>query len=654
MKKVLVLLTFLTLNLYLTSAEKLTTYQIQEIEVQDDRAGVAITDLGKQVEIVTAEQIEKMPVNSVDELLRFIPGVEIQSRGAFGTQADMSIRGGTYNQTLILLDGVRIGDPMTGHFNSNLPISLTAIKRIEVIKGGGSALYGADAVGGVINIVTKGMSLNEDYEKVTAHGTRGQATVGLGDFSTKMGSVYYGMAVTDNFYLEADIAHASSYGYEAMNGTHNYDFNNSLGSALGYYGYGGNGSYVAMRVGGEVRDFDARYFYTLSSADKSDESVERLFIQIKNETYLGESDKVVFNGIAKQTRDDFLFNPAFPGNVHTTLSSDVSSYYQSEVQSWLNATVGFDSQYLQIESNDRGNRVQNRYGIFAVFVANLLPDFTANIGGRLQTLPNTDTEYVPTIGLKYDLTDAIGLRANAGKSIRTPDFTENYVSTGLPGILTAGRNLGNPNLLPEVAWDYEIGSDIMIADNYKFELTGYMRDAENLIDYGLTKGSEIENNTNLDPEFIYLYAQNLGELTVKGIEFKLSNSAFVGDKNLNWYIGGNVLEYDLADEVNSKYLANAAGLNIAAGINYAITTGLSATLDGNYRSRDISDEQQSDFKLSKSYFVADMMLAYQWGDLRFKLTAKNLLDEQYSDILGVDLPGRWLMFQVDILNLGNL
>jgi len=654
LKKVLVLLTFLTLNLHLTAAEKLTTYQIQEIEVKDDRAGVAITDLGKQVEIVTAEQIEKMPVNSVDELLRFIPGVEIQSRGAFGTQADMSIRGGTYNQTLILLDGVRIGDPMTRHFNSNLPISLAAIKRIEVIKGGGSALYGADAVGGVINIVTKGMSLNEDYEEVTAHGTRGQASVGIGDFSTKMGSVYYGMAITDKFYLETDIAHASSYGYEALDGTHNYDFNNSLGSALGYYGYGGNGSYVVMRVGGEVRDFDARYFYTLSPADKSDEKVERLFVQVKNETYIGGSDKIVFNGIAKQTRDDFLFNPAFPGNVHTTLSSDFSSYYQSEVQSWLNATIGFDSQYLQIESNDRGNRVQNRYGIFAVFVASLLPDFTANIGARLQTLPNTDTEYVPTIGLKYDLSDAIGLRANAGKSIRTPDFTENYVSTGLPGILSENRNLGNPNLLPEVAWDYELGTDIMIADNYKFELTGYMRDAKNLIDYGLTKGSEIENNTNLDPQFIYLYAQNLGELTVKGVEFKLSNSAFMSSQALNWYVGGNVLEYDLADEVNSKYLANAAGLNLAAGISYNITTGLSATLDGNYRSRNISDEQQDEFKLSKRYFVADMMLAYQWKDFRFKLTAKNLLDEQYSDILGVDLPGRWLMFQIDILNLGNL
>ena len=169
------------------------------------------------------------------------------------------------------------------------------------------------------------------------------------------------------------------------------------------------------------------------------------------------------------------------------------------MQSWLNATIGFDSQYLQIESNDRGNRVQNRYGIFAVFIADINESFIANVGGRMQTLPNTDSEFLPTIGLKYRLIDQIRLRANMGKSIRTPDFTENYVSTGLPGVLSEGRNLGNPNLLPEIAWDYELGTDIIIADNYKLELTGYIRDSENLIDYGIKQGGEIENNANLDP-----------------------------------------------------------------------------------------------------------------------------------------------------------
>lgn len=651
MKKVLVLLTFfITLSTH-SKSDTLTTYTTPEIKIQESRTGVKITDLGKQVEIVTSEQIESLPVNSIDELLRYIPGVEIQSRGAFGTQSDISIRGGTYNQTLILLDGSRIGDPMTGHFNSNLPISLAAIERIEVIKGGGSALYGADAVGGAINIVTKGMSRQERYNDFDARNSDSELSLGLGDYSTTMGNIYYGTTVTNNLYLEADVAHASSYGYEALNGTHNYDFSNSLGSILGHYSYGNNGSFLAIRAGGEVRDFDARYFYTLSPFDMSDEKVERIFVQLKNETTLSESDRIVFNGIAKQTRDDFLFNPTFPGNVHTTLSSDFSSYYQSEVQSWLNATIGFDSQYLQIESNDRGNRVQNRYGIFAVFIADINESFIANVGGRMQTLPNTDSEFLPTIGLKYRLIDQIRLRANMGKSIRTPDFTENYVSTGLPGVLSEGRNLGNPNLLPEIAWDYELGTDIIIADYYKLELTGYIRDSENLIDYGIKQGSEIENNANLDPDAEYLYAQNLGELTVRGLELKISNMAYMNNNNFDWYLGSNLLSYDIADDINSKYLANAAGINLAAGLSYNITSSLSASIDGNYRSRDISEKQQNEFKLSNQYFVADLMLSYTFGSVQLELTTKNIFDENYSDILGVDLPGRWVMLQIKFIDL---
>jgi len=152
---------FIILSYSVLSAQDSTyypTFRLDEVEVMDSRTGIQLKDLGKQVEVITQYEISQMPVNSVDELLRYIPGVEVQSRGMYGTQADITMRGGTYNQTLILLDGIRIGDPMTGHFNSNIPVTLSSIRRIEIIKGASSVIYGADAVGGVINIVTKNMS----------------------------------------------------------------------------------------------------------------------------------------------------------------------------------------------------------------------------------------------------------------------------------------------------------------------------------------------------------------------------------------------------------------------------------------------------------------------------------------------------------------
>ncbi len=125
------LITVVTLLLLTTSSYSQDgvsdSYKFEEIEVVDSRSGFPISKLGKQVEIITQEDIADLPVKTIDELLRYTVGVEIQSRGMFGTQADISMRGATYNQTLVLLDGVRVNDALTGHFSAYIPVSLNAI-----------------------------------------------------------------------------------------------------------------------------------------------------------------------------------------------------------------------------------------------------------------------------------------------------------------------------------------------------------------------------------------------------------------------------------------------------------------------------------------------------------------------------------------------
>ena len=86
------------------------------------------------------------------------PGVEVQSRGGFGVQGDIVMRGSTFTQVLILVNGMRLNDPLTGHFNSYIPVSMADIERIEILRGAASAMYGPDAVGGVINIISKTFS----------------------------------------------------------------------------------------------------------------------------------------------------------------------------------------------------------------------------------------------------------------------------------------------------------------------------------------------------------------------------------------------------------------------------------------------------------------------------------------------------------------
>lgn len=646
-----------------TTTKDYPTYRLDEIEVMDSRTGVQLKDLGKQVEVITQYEISQMPVNSVDELLRYIPGVEIQSRGMYGTQADISMRGGTYNQTLILLDGIRIGDPMTGHFNSNIPVTLSAIRRIEIIKGASSVIYGADAVGGVINIVTS----NSEYFKLTP--LEGcfpdsleiyqyqknsdqikylQLDLSIAQYSTYGIDFYINSANAGGVLFDVFYNHNESYGYPAFNNTHNYGFNIHTGGTSFNFKLNDK-DYFAFRLSVDFRDFDARYFYTASTADKSKEQVGRYFGQTKLRIRSYEGHDITANLGLIYTVDDFAFNPAFTPNNHKTISGDLNIHDQIKLGESTAMTFGTELQFNDMNSTDRGKRNQQQIGLYAVSVHDFSSDFNMNAGLRGEYLPTNNWEVVPTIGANYYLTDKIKLRANAGRSIRTPDYTERYVSTGLAGILSAGRNLGNPDLLPEISWNYEAGTDIQLTQSISLNVTGYMRDSKNIIDYGFKKGSEITNNQNLDPTFDYLYAQNLAELQVKGVEFKISGFD-ISDKlkNFNWYVGGNILDITVADDVSSKYITNAAGLNFSAGLFYIMTDYLKIGTDAIYRKRDVTEDQSIEFGLTPEYFVMDAKLTYSYNFVNFDLTVKNLFDKQYSDILGVQLPGRWIMLGVSI------
>src|SRR5215213_5193765 len=135
---------------------------------------------GRNLFVIKGEKFAELPVHSLDELLRYLPGIEVQARGPIGSQSDIVMRGGTFQQVLVILDGVRLNDPNTGHFTSYIPIAPAEIDQIEVLKGASSAIYGSEAVGGVIHIITKtfaarnNMSSQKQYLNAIAQVTGGE------------------------------------------------------------------------------------------------------------------------------------------------------------------------------------------------------------------------------------------------------------------------------------------------------------------------------------------------------------------------------------------------------------------------------------------------------------------------------------------------
>ena len=144
---------------------------LDEILVSASRIQSKKYESGKNITVISQQEIAQLPVNSVDELLQYVGGVNINNRGGFGVQSDIGMRGSTFSQVLVLVDNQRINDPLTAHFNNYVPIPLSEVHHIEIVRGSASASFGADAVGGIIHIKTKTyQNLWEKHEHSNVNG----------------------------------------------------------------------------------------------------------------------------------------------------------------------------------------------------------------------------------------------------------------------------------------------------------------------------------------------------------------------------------------------------------------------------------------------------------------------------------------------------
>ena len=130
-------------------------YNLEEIEVSASRAPSLFSEIVRVLTVIDSKNIEQGAATSLQDVLGQVAALDVRQRGAGGVQADISIRGGTFDQVLILLNGINITDPQTGHHNLNLPVSLSQIERIEILEGPAARIYGPNAFSGAINIITK-------------------------------------------------------------------------------------------------------------------------------------------------------------------------------------------------------------------------------------------------------------------------------------------------------------------------------------------------------------------------------------------------------------------------------------------------------------------------------------------------------------------
>lgn len=592
----LALLSFLSTGAFGQETDEIT-YHADEVVVSAGRIPITIKDIPRSFTIISREDIENAPADNVQDLLSSVPGVDVKKRGPEAVQADVSIRGGSYEQTLILVDGMKLSDPQTGHHNMNLPVNIEDIERIEVLNGQASTIYGPNALAGVINIITKKGS----EQHISANVEGGQN-----------GYYRFGLASQiplDDFSNTISFSKAKSDGYR-----HNTDFDNITTSVKSGYNFtSGN---AGISFGYSDKKFGANSFYSPAYPDQWEHL--KTFLLAGNATYNIKNFKLSPKFSWRQNVDHYMLN--YADAVHS-VNDHLTNAYNAELQTVMTSNIGLVSltgQYGfdKVNSSNLGNHERKNGGIAAEFISLPFYNFKAVISGFGYRYSDQDWQLLPSASINYAVTGESNIYASYGKAFRMPTFTELYYQLK--------TQHGNSSLRPEHAQTWEIGT------NYR---KNFITVNANVF---VRKGTDLIDWIKYSPSDIAWNAANLTEIKTFGSEIGITLNS--GEKIPDYLAKRFSIHYAYLDSklssgsFISKYLLDHLRHQIVADVMQSFVPDLTANWAFRYEAR----------VNQKAYFITDIKLAYKVRQYTLMISAENLFDIPYQDMSGIPLPGRWV------------
>lgn len=616
----------LLLPALLASALPLSAQTTHDIDAVTVTAGLhPQPETARDIEVISGKRFSDLPVHSLDELLRYVPGVEVQARGPMGAQSDIVIRGGTFQQVLILVDGLRVNDPITGHFNSNIPIAPDEIDRIEILKGAASAIYGAEAVGGVVHVITKTFSGNQ--------GTEGQARISGGQygfFGAQAGGTFShkGTSIGGGLlYNRADGAPRRGTTGFLDNTTASLSVAQKLSESWS----------LSARTAYDNRDFSAQNFYTTFKSDTAREKV-RTFWQQASLQFRKNRWNVRLDGGYKALRDQYYFSPSTAPNDNRASLLQGLAVASVALSPQSQLTFGGQAISGKIESNDRGNHQLGQGGIFALYSHNFSGKILVEPALRLSFPQRESALLIPQLAAAW-LGKGYKIHGSIGTSLREPEFTERFNNYQKP-VVKSG-SIGNPDLVAEKGLSYELGATVRPAKGLEIAATAFRREQKDLIDFVTTSYAQMPRQENLVAGGSYSLARNIASVNTSGLELSgqyekpLPNGRLSAGAGLVWLssegIGATPGFYISS---HARFMANGF-----ATWRYRWLT-LSAT--ALYKERQTFTASAIEAKVSPAYFTAGVRAEAQvlrW--LAVFAQGDNITNAQYSDLLGAQMPGSW-------------
>ena len=596
----LLIIALLALQMTSFSQEKKETQELDTILIKSTRIDLPFKENSRSINVITSTVIKNSAATNVADLLQQVAGVDIRRRGTGGSQADLYIRGGGFDQTLLLIDGIKMDDAQTGHHTLNAALPIEVIERIEIIKGPAARVFGQNAFTGAINIVTKKKLSNTISANIEA-----------GSFGQKNGSVTVGKEFENSSFM-AHVGTLTSDGYRD-----NSDYKNKNYFLKGVF----NKKRQPIEVIATFFDkkFGAQNFYTPTSwgFNEYEETQNSLFgIQT---TFKSEKFKITPRVYWKRGQDIFLLkrdDPSFYRNLHITnkVGIETNASYTSEIGI---TGFGVDISRVFISSNNLGNRNRTMANLFLEHRFKLADD-------KLDITPGIAVTYFsdfkfhafPGMDIGYQLSDNLKAYGNLGVTYRIPTYTDLYYNDS--------STSGNPDLKPEEAFAQEIGLKYN-SEKFTTSVAVFNRNATNLIDF-----------VKPDVSATKFVATNFAEVNTKGFEFNADYRFKINEFNQILSFGYNFLDDDILDQNKdlSRYSLNT--------LKHQFITRFTSKLFKNVRQNIIY--KHAERTVGTSYNVWDASVIVDFNKFNFTVTANNIFDAEYVESGFLPMPSRNVLF----------
>ena len=564
---------------------------LDSVTIESTRIDLPFKENSRTISIITAEVIEDSPATNLAELLQQEAGIDIRRQGIYGMQADLYIRGGSFDQTLLLIDGIKVEDPQTGHHTLNIALPLEVIKRIEIIKGPAARIFGQNAFTGAINIVTK---TNGDLKN----------NVGfqLGSYNQQHATATLGKSLDNtNVMGHASINSSEGYRYNTDFQNQNYFLKSSFNTKT---------TPIDVIATFSERKFGGNQFYAIDAKEQYEETQSSL---VGISTIIKRGDlKISPQLYWKRNQDMYLYirnNPSVYRNLH--ISNKVGIQINSSYSSSIGVTgFGIDVAKVKMNSNRLGNRERWMGNFFLEHRFSLLDNkLDVTPGVAINYFSEFDFNAFPGIDLGYHINDSFRVYANAGYTYRVPTYNDLYY--------VGRQDIGNENLVPERAISEEIGLKYF-GNKLNASVAFFNRDSDNLIDY--TKENEDDK----------WQSNNLKRLNSNGIEAQLSSPFKLGQYTQSLSLGYTYLNEDLGTVKSnfSKYVINSLNQHLTANIKTQFSKNFSQSVV--YKFADRAN--------GENYSVVDVQLKLMINTLELTLTGNNIFNASYVETGIVPMP----------------